>query len=106
MFHYHVRKALAGLFILHVGDFRHGGTESFRKCFVNVVYKKFKIGSQCIDCFKYTGLEVTHGKYITITLAQKEYTGSVSKIALNITRQMHKNDMLNEEAEIQLKEQW
>ena len=47
------------------------------------------------------GLEVTHhGKYITLT--QKKYKGSVSQILINVTRQIHKNDMLNEEEEKQL----
>ena len=60
------------------------------------------MGSQGVDCFKYIELEIAHHKQF-ISLAQNEYSNTISEIPINVTRQMHKNDMINEVEEKQLR---
>ena len=58
--------------------------------------------SQGVDCFKYCGLEIAHHEQF-ISLAQNEYSNTISEIPINVTIRMHKNDMINEVEEKQLR---
>ena len=60
------------------------------------------MGSQGADCFKYIELEIAHHEQF-ISLAQNEYSNTISEIPINVTIRMHKNDMINEVEEKQLR---
>ena len=102
LFHFYDGNILAGLFILHVDDFLYAGSDCFKKTVINPLFSKFLVGCQGVDCFKYIGLQIAHHEQF-ISLAQNEYSNTISEIPINVTRQMHKNDMINEVEEKQLR---
>ena len=102
LFRFYNGNILAGLFILHVDDFLYAGTECFKQNVIIPLCNKFQVGSQGIDCFKYIGLEIAHHEQF-ISLAQNGYSNTVSEIPINVSRRMHKNDMINTAEEKQLR---
>ena len=59
------------------------------------------MGSQGVDYFKYIGCEIAHHEQF-ISLAQNEHSNTISEILI-VSRRMHKNDMINEVEEKQLR---
>lgn len=84
-----------GFLVMHVDDFIWAGEEEFREKIVERLGRKFKIGKEAHDDFKFIGLEIQQCVGQTI-LSQRQYIEEMCCIDLELGRKIHKQAFLSE----------
>ena len=87
LFTYHVENKLEGLFVCHVDDFSHAGTELFNQIVIKRgIHSRFKVGSSGEGSFEYIGFNLTQNSDGSIVLDQSEYVQEMDSISVSSER--------------------
>jgi transposase InsO family protein len=95
LYTWYVDGKLHGIISTHVDDFCWGGTKLFGVSVMDIIRKKYKIGSEKKDNFRYLGLDVTQ-RYNSIKLDQKAYLDSIELIPDANLYTRNSEDIMNE----------
>ena len=87
---------LKGVFVMHVDDFLHVGTENFKKIVITKIQGKFKVGKHMEGNFRYGGLDITQTEEGVIA-EQNNYIGSIQPIPISLKCKSEKHAELNQE---------
>ena len=100
VFYWFRNQELNGILACHVDDFMWSGDAGFEKEVIDRVRGAFDVGKESSKIFKYVGLEVGHNER-DITLQQQGYANSLSKIQIDKTRELQKEEpLLPEEKDV------
>lgn len=95
LFTFHVDNQLHGLFVCHVDDFSHGGTEHFNnKIIGGGVQSRFKVGSSGEGSFEYIGFNLIQDSDGSIILDQSEYVKDMENVTVSSERKLMSKDEL------------